>query len=744
MSMYNTLLLTITCPRCGAEAEMEADFRFGLRDLTRYRIGDRLPWEGMGVKTPEKRPEGGNYDDEAYAVCPDCERDFWLTVSVRNDVIVSAAIDNTKQPYISDEPLQQEEQVKRVKFNSLIPSTRTMEPFIIVRRDPYEEPYHTHLEFVASNGTIGGSTDIYCAVEDLKEIGTALQHFPARIGDEYRYEYGSEDPENPFHRYFMLRAYTTDSVGHCAIQFAMNQNSAEPGEGLSRFSITAEAASVKGLGKLFEEFSELRHLEFRWSRNETELFEDYQSSEGTSTLPFPEIARQSIVQIPNNEKWIFPASLRSSHAQQAEEDDLLKALPRSHSEILAAIQTAQQDGPATIAQIAMLCLWWVGQHDQPRRSYSGPDGLLPLDHLMGQFELQRQDDRPAFISGSTLADITRLFPKPAPPQPPTVRVSDEEAREQIEHAIQEAQQAIYPIRQNFLLCESLVDFAKRGCTSDQLQPLLQLLIKEWSSNTDTFGNGPRALLQVGENRLAFQMLDSIPFTSFMGATIWSDCAKILVELEQPIEARRLLDRIWAERQSIHSERLASAQVRVAEIYAYLGDAKTARQIVSKASVESCLLIECVVAWEQYLHNKNPNLNKILQLFRETRRLEPPKHRAHIQTAVLKLLLHLGKYEEAWDLLPLIRNSLLAIPLWSKLEFRAYEVAAALLPYCGKFASVIHPFAVDLLVSKAKDQELWPMVHMVSGLGKLIIRWSDEDGLSALLTFLKSWRDTRAG
>lgn len=106
MSVYNYLLLKVICPRCGVEADMEAEFRFGLRELTYYHIGDRLQWDGMGVKTPETRPEEGNYDDEAYVVCPRCERDFWLVVSVRKDIIVKAMVDPTKQPYISDDERQ--------------------------------------------------------------------------------------------------------------------------------------------------------------------------------------------------------------------------------------------------------------------------------------------------------------------------------------------------------------------------------------------------------------------------------------------------------------------------------------------------------------------------------------------------------------------------------------------------------------------------------------------------------------
>jgi hypothetical protein len=106
MTLFNYLLLNVTCPRCGTEAEIEAEFRFGLMDLTHYHIGDRLRWDGRGVKTPKTRPDEGNHDDEAYAVCPHCERDFWLTVSVREDILVGAKVDTSKQPYISDDKKQ--------------------------------------------------------------------------------------------------------------------------------------------------------------------------------------------------------------------------------------------------------------------------------------------------------------------------------------------------------------------------------------------------------------------------------------------------------------------------------------------------------------------------------------------------------------------------------------------------------------------------------------------------------------
>jgi hypothetical protein len=62
-----------------------------------------------------------------------------------------------------------------------------MKSQIIVKRYPYEEPYHLQLDFFATNGVFSGNTDFYCNAEDLKKIGKALQNFPAKIGDEYRY-----------------------------------------------------------------------------------------------------------------------------------------------------------------------------------------------------------------------------------------------------------------------------------------------------------------------------------------------------------------------------------------------------------------------------------------------------------------------------------------------------------------------------------------------------------------------------
>jgi hypothetical protein len=156
-----------------------------------------------------------------------------------------------------------------------------MKPLLIVRRYEYEEPYHTQLEFVVSNGLFCGSTDIYCNVAKIKEIGSNLKRFPQKFGDEYRYEYGSENVADRFYRYFLMRAYTKNTFARCAIQFKINLNTEEPNEGLCIFSILADTAQINKLGDLFVTFSELKHMEFHWSPTSCEMYEKRQCPSST-------------------------------------------------------------------------------------------------------------------------------------------------------------------------------------------------------------------------------------------------------------------------------------------------------------------------------------------------------------------------------------------------------------------------------------------------------------------------------
>jgi hypothetical protein len=147
---------------------------------------------------------------------------------------------------------------------------------IVVRRYPYEEPYHLQIVVSARNEDFSARTDFYCNTDELREIGQALQEFPKRIGDRYEFRYGSDDPADRFYRLVVLGAYTVDSVGHCAIKVKLNQNQGEPDEGICEFSIRADVAAVNRLGALFTEFAELKHLEFQWNPDESAMYESHQ------------------------------------------------------------------------------------------------------------------------------------------------------------------------------------------------------------------------------------------------------------------------------------------------------------------------------------------------------------------------------------------------------------------------------------------------------------------------------------
>jgi hypothetical protein len=99
VGMFNTLLFEGTCPRCGFSGEMEAEFKFGYLSLIHYKMGDKVEWVG---NRKSGRPENGLYVGDGYVVCPKCDKDFWLTITVNHDVIVGAEVNPLIKPYIED------------------------------------------------------------------------------------------------------------------------------------------------------------------------------------------------------------------------------------------------------------------------------------------------------------------------------------------------------------------------------------------------------------------------------------------------------------------------------------------------------------------------------------------------------------------------------------------------------------------------------------------------------------------
>lgn len=100
MGIYNTLVVELVCPRCHERATCEVDFRLGLLELRTYRLGDALRWAGGYRNKPLRRPDEGTVEGEGYTVCPRCEKDFWVHVEVRNDLIVAATPDPARPGHI--------------------------------------------------------------------------------------------------------------------------------------------------------------------------------------------------------------------------------------------------------------------------------------------------------------------------------------------------------------------------------------------------------------------------------------------------------------------------------------------------------------------------------------------------------------------------------------------------------------------------------------------------------------------
>ncbi len=147
-----------------------------------------------------------------------------------------------------------------------------MNKYIRITRHPYEEPYHLNLEIEASNGSHVGTMQYYDNADSLISFAENLEVFPRHNSDVFLHELGSERPEDNFAFYFRFRAFTTNSIGGCAIQLRLNNNEKLPELALSEFCIEAEPAAINRLGKLFREFSELNALTLEWDGTDGKVF----------------------------------------------------------------------------------------------------------------------------------------------------------------------------------------------------------------------------------------------------------------------------------------------------------------------------------------------------------------------------------------------------------------------------------------------------------------------------------------
>jgi hypothetical protein len=101
MALFNTLTAELTCPHCKNTGLQDIEFRFGYRDQSRYRLGDRLAWGPGGASVPPLRPDGGNWIGEGYVECKYCKKDYWVKVTVQDDVLKSVTVDPAKKGYLA-------------------------------------------------------------------------------------------------------------------------------------------------------------------------------------------------------------------------------------------------------------------------------------------------------------------------------------------------------------------------------------------------------------------------------------------------------------------------------------------------------------------------------------------------------------------------------------------------------------------------------------------------------------------
>jgi len=161
-------------------------------------------------------------------------------------------------------------------------------PWIVVRREPYEEPYSNHFFIWVSNGLYMGGTDFYRSADDLIAIGKALLVFPRSVPDEYHYEYGGDRLNGQrWYRYLLLRAFTKNRAGACAIQVIIDLKQDVPNNGYCEFSLHVEAAQLNRLGRLFCQLHELEHGEIHWNNDSALIFEDYREMGEDTLADFP-------------------------------------------------------------------------------------------------------------------------------------------------------------------------------------------------------------------------------------------------------------------------------------------------------------------------------------------------------------------------------------------------------------------------------------------------------------------------
>ena len=134
-------------------------------------------------------------------------------------------------------------------------------PFISLERFPYDAP-EWHIQIGASNGYFSGFQDFYTYSQDLEVLGTKLCQFPQNLQDEVVLEVGERSAKCSC--FVLVRAFLYDSVGHAAIEFAVDNNRKLLNHAQTNFFIRTEVAAINKLGQQLLSWLVSNDSQFLW------------------------------------------------------------------------------------------------------------------------------------------------------------------------------------------------------------------------------------------------------------------------------------------------------------------------------------------------------------------------------------------------------------------------------------------------------------------------------------------------
>ncbi|MBE9159588.1 hypothetical protein IQ265_22535 [Nodosilinea sp. LEGE 06152] len=138
--------------------------------------------------------------------------------------------------------------------------------FISLKRLLYDD-LAWRVEISASNGYFSGVQDFYTYPENLDALGADFYKFPQSIQDEVRFELG--DRTGKWAYFVLVRAFLFDSVGHAAIEFAVDNNAMSIDHAQTSFFIRTEVAAINNLGQQLRAWVVAPDKPLTWSPHTT-------------------------------------------------------------------------------------------------------------------------------------------------------------------------------------------------------------------------------------------------------------------------------------------------------------------------------------------------------------------------------------------------------------------------------------------------------------------------------------------